>query len=300
MKPKNVMYLLVVVLASCSLWQVLNEEAPPPRFPHKAHVVEQEMPCADCHEPSENRAGMPKLSRCFECHELTPAGEKPDNANVQELLTRLQAAGTEEPWEIQRFGDEVIFSHEAHAAKNIACARCHKGVEENQGTEPIAIPTMEDCISCHESYTKEVISPISCSQCHKKIRENTPPESHRQNWKYGHGDEIAIADEVTRDRCALCHGKDGCSQCHQAEKPRDHTRFWSRTGHGQEADIDRDRCALCHKEDFCVRCHEETAPRSHTGGWGPSQNLHCVNCHLPFTASNCIVCHKSVPNGHPQ
>lgn len=298
MKHKKLLYPLgVIVLASCSIWQILQNREEEMGFPHEKHVVQEKMECVECHKTalSEDKPGMPTFAVCLDCHDMED--EKKSQAKSYPLLLKLQASKREEPWELFHLSDDIVFSHKKHVDSKLACNQCHKGIEEHRGlgplTLPLTLPTMEGCVSCHEAYKTST----RCQDCHKEIRQDKPPLSHKKDWKYLHGDEVFLSDEVTKDRCTLCHGKDGCNQCHQAEKPKSHNQFWRRTGHGLSASADRSRCALCHKEDGCIRCHEETKPRSHTGSWGQSSNLHCLSCHEPASGLNCSVCHKDTA-GH--
>lgn len=299
MKNHKLLYLTILAfLTSCSLWQIVNApESNIPQLPHKKHITgEKQMECSDCHEhdASTDLYSMPTMETCFTCHDLDEEKEK--NPPIYDMLVQLKSLNKEAPWELFRVKSDVIFSHKNHRDKKVDCKECHLGIEESIRIASDVIPAKEQCMNCHETRGGS----LACKTCHKTMRPDVVPPTHQGDWTSLHGDEMFMASKNLQRRCTLCHGRDGCDKCHQAEKPRSHNAFWRRDGHGLAAAVDQDRCALCHKQDVCVRCHHETKPRSHKASWGQPQNQHCLDCHLPFSGSSCALCHKTLPAGHPQ
>lgn len=281
--------LCVLVAAGCHLIELAAPTSP--TFSHATHVKEKKLDCADCHSDYEtsDQAGMPFMELCAPCHGAKDDAKPP----LQRAAAFLKDSKDGEPlWsQVTRLPDEVRFSHQVHHAKEVACAECHRGIEEStRVTDRLAIGKPE-CMDCH---ARRGIS-NDCAVCHETIRRDIAPASHRLNWLGVHGQHVR-SDRRTRSDCNLCHTEDQCSSCHQEMAPRTHTNFWRQRGHGVATSIDRDDCRTCHQVDFCDRCHQDTAPRSHTGSFASSLQTHCLGCHTPLSGEPCLVCHKGTPS----
>lgn len=296
MKYKSYLCLFFMVfLVSCSVLQMIQNYTNhrEPSFPHIKHLTgDNKMECTDCHEDSfsQDKAGMPSIQLCKDCHE----DNETSRPIAYSLLKKLEATGKEKPWSEIHLDSEIIFSHKKHIDKKIDCSTCHQNIMQSEFIDNSVLPKMEKCNSCHEVHNKEM---TGCQDCHKETRRDIKPVSHRQNWKVFHGSQMFLSDKSEQRQCTFCHGKEGCNDCHQSQKPASHTNFWSRTAHGLHASVDRDRCIVCHKADFCTRCHQETKPRTHTAGWGSSRNRHCLSCHEANSSISCYVCHQNT-NSH--
>ncbi len=256
-----------------------------PSFSHARHVVEKKLDCLDCHGDYETgeKAGMPVMEVCSPCH----AGK--DNAKPPLERADAYLVNGEPLWSAAtRVSEEIVFSHQLHHEKGVACGECHRDVEKSaKVTSRLAIGKPE-CMDCH---AKKGAS-NECSACHREIRKEKPPDDHRFNWQVLHGQTVRSGRE-DRSLCGLCHGEEQCSGCHQEQAPRSHTNFWRQQGHGISVRIDRESCRTCHQVDFCDRCHSETAPRSHRGSFAAPLHRHCLTCHTPLSGEQCAVCHKS-------
>jgi hypothetical protein len=274
----------------CALVQVWRGPARP-SFSHARHVKEKKLECQDCHADFEtsDKAGMPIPEICEPCHKGKDEGKPP--------LSRADAflKDGQPDWSyVTRLSDEVIFSHQVHQKKGVACNQCHRGIEDStQVTSRLALK-MSDCVSCH------ALQGVSsdCAVCHRTIRKEVAPESHLLSWQEVHGRTV-LADRGARDSCNLCHTESQCAACHLETPPRSHTNFWRQRGHGVAVRVDREECRTCHQVDFCDRCHRETAPRNHTGSFASALETHCLTCHTPLRNEACYVCHKGTP-GHLQ
>ncbi|MBI4600850.1 MAG: cytochrome c3 family protein [Planctomycetes bacterium] len=286
---------LIAVLpaAGCLLMTQLGLLPDPRAFSHKLHGTEQELACSDCHATAETaekaeKASMPKLRQCRLCHEGIDE-EKPPERRVAALY------GEAHQWSPPAvLGSEVIFSHKLHVAeKSIACADCHRGIEDSKAVSDRVRVFKDDCMGCHER------SGLSndCAVCHAEVRRDWQPPNHLRLWKELHGQAVRAETGRSAERCSLCHADSTCASCHQDEPPRSHTNHWRHRGHGIAASIDRARCLTCHRDDYCDRCHREVSPRNHTGAWGEPRNRHCLTCHLPLRDEACFACHRSTP-GH--
>lgn len=264
---------------------VAEARAPRP-FNHALHGTKAELECASCHRTATKaaEAGMPKIKQCVLCHEGIDEN-KPKERTLAVLFGDAPVWST-----VTKLPEEIIFSHQAHLAKEVKCAECHQGIESNEHVTEALRVGMDACLACHEKKGQAG----DCALCHKETRADKPPESHRMNWKKSHA---AVARLESRkpyeNRCALCHTEASCESCHRDQPPANHTDFWRMKGHSVAAGADRSTCATCHhRTDFCDRCHRETPPRTHTASWGGSRASHCLSCHEPRSSERtCVMCH---------
>jgi len=282
--------LALVLLASACLL-VRQWTAEERTFSHALHVEGEGMDCTMCHltADSEGPAGMPVLESCLLCHESIDE-DQPDAARHAAAL--FDEAGSVRRPLLASVPDEVLFSHGRHADAGVACADCHGSVGESDGIpEESAVPKAE-CMDCHaqSGLTNR------CEECHQSIRADLPPDSHGGLWTSTHGQVVRREDSRSVHQCGMCHSDSSCSTCHQEQRPRDHTNYWRRRGHGIAVALDRSRCATCHQSDACDRCHESVRPVSHRGSFGSPRNTHCVTCHFPVAGEGCVTCHKQTPS----
>ena len=279
--------LLGAAATGCALFNAFGAE-PPFGFSHRVHAKEG-LECSDCHstwETAEN-PGMPARGGCVLCHEEIDKKKPPDR--------RIDALFDGETYKAQRvstLSDEVIFSHQEHAKKPIACNACHVGIDENDYVDQSLAQDMSDCETCHrqENVANE------CSTCHQRLRIDVAPDSHFLQWTKLHGPTVRAHGTTTANNCAMCHDESTCRTCHESEAPDNHNNYFRRRGHGLHARMDRQNCAACHRTDSCDSCHQDTRPISHTGSFGGSQSNHCIGCHLPLQANECFTCHKGTPS----
>jgi len=134
----------------------------------------------------------------------------------------------------------VLFSHAKHIQNGMSCTDCHVGAQEQASA---TIPTIADCLNCHEA-------PLSESPEEAKIRSiaaakqellwsqitRVPPHvyfSHRRHVQLGkltcdlcHGvmEKATVPPSrpfrpMTMDSCLECHQRHGlrsdCNDCHR-------------------------------------------------------------------------------------
>jgi len=278
--------MMCLILAGCATLAGIKLAAPDTgiRFSHPQHEA---MDCADCHEISGPTAAMPGHDNCSTCHEIDMDNPSDEACGFCHTNKDLSITRT------KRLTDEIIFTHEEHVEKEIACATCHPDPDKSPLPKG---PLMPFCMDCHEKTSAS----NTCDTCHKEIRKDTIPTKRAgvriahdapQIWENTHGQEYRFDPAY----CGYCHDNDTfCQDCHQKTPPRDHTISWRRKPHGLQASWDRNRCTVCHDEDSCRKCHENTQPESHRGGWDRPRNKHCVNCHLPAQDTSCTVCHEEI------
>ena len=111
----------------------------PGAFDHQRHAV-LKMDCTGCHRTaiSGERAGLPALSECAECH------------RADEKLATPAAR-------LYRLPDFVVFQHSRHRA---ACATCHGDMSR---AEPVLAMKMRACVDCHQANH----AAVKCTVCHE-------------------------------------------------------------------------------------------------------------------------------------
>ncbi len=258
------------------------------KFSHALHG-EQGMGCTDCHAPEGRAATMPNHDNCGTCHEINM--DEPDEKACAMCHTD---PGFEIKPRVTFLREEVKFSHEAHAAKEVDCSVCHPNPDQK------VLPTSALKAFCMDCHGKTEPKLNECSVCHSEISKDTIPQFRGKTrilhdapaiWENVHGQE----SRVNPAYCALCHdSQDSCQDCHSKNAPKSHTVAFKRHTHGMKATFNRESCAACHEEDSCRQCHKDTAPRSHRGTWGGAVNSHCVQCHFPPEETNCTVCHEEI------
>ncbi|RMH02951.1 MAG: hypothetical protein D6702_07350 [Planctomycetota bacterium] len=288
------------LVVACSL--VVPDRRPPVPgragvFPHAPHL-EVGLECADCHPgiPDEDRAGMPDLEVCGQCHDT---GLDPDLPLSAQPAGFVLPGDQEATWSsVTATSVATAFSHARHLELGADCDFCHPGVAESEAVDPEWHMSMAECLDCHPGGDED---PAACAGCHPGLDSNTPPASHGSPaWLRAHGglggDRLSWSEDPARD-CSLCHRESSCDACHASTPPADHSEPWRQRGHGFAAAIDRDRCATCHKENSCVRCHRTATPVTHGGIWGGATSAHCGSCHLPLGSdTGCAVCHRGTPS----
>jgi hypothetical protein len=266
-----------------------------PSFPHRVHVVDNQLACTFCHSTAlaGERPGMPPPELCAPCHNQFD-GNKPDDRKVgaffdsQSRYRTVASSGLTE---------DVMFSHQKHVSgANLDCTTCHQDIASQTSVPLEPIASKPRCMQCHEDRGMA----NNCNECHRNIDRTWQPHNHVPGsaWLRAHGNLVhAIGDnhDVTSNlQCSLCHqDATGCNACHQQMPPRDHNSTFRLRTHGLRASIDRSRCATCHQQDSCEQCHQTTRPRSHRGGFGMPQERHCVGCHFPLAEEGCATCHRT-------
>ena len=172
-----------------------SSEPQPLNFNHVVHLEGETdtESCLNCHAFREDGTfvGIPKLSKCMECHEDAEShlGESDEEAA---FLNNYVAEEKEIPWfSYSRQPDCVYFSHIAHVQMGeVECATCHgdhaatetlREYKQNRiSGYPIAIwgenisgwktntwdrMKMDDCAECHSEKGHEENN--ACFVCHK-------------------------------------------------------------------------------------------------------------------------------------
>ncbi len=140
----------------------------PIAFNHLRHT-QAEIDCSHCHDLvyDEERAGLPTVSACMQCHDLETTKD-PATRAVIATLEQHERAGTQVPWVLlYELPQHVYFSHRRHTdSAEIECSTCHGDVGDRETPPPYPIERtldMDGCMDCHEEHDVEA----DCSRCHR-------------------------------------------------------------------------------------------------------------------------------------
>lgn len=258
-------------------------------FSHKLHIEDIEVDCEGCH-PSASEStmaddkNMPSHEECFICHDDDTASQKCGTCH----------ADPSDPQSLPTVTRDYFFNHSFHIEqKDMECTDCHKGLEEVELATEENLPSMEQCLECHNDIT----APKQCRGCHT-AEAVLIPDTHTSDWTITHKHTA----RYTKAQCSSCHEDNYCEDCHsgtrlletgssdkdyinpnspssEGEKNMTVTRIHDinyRYSHGIDASSKKSNCILCHQEtQFCVRCHQEDEkitylkPSWHSGAnWG--------------------------------
>ncbi|MFH0995277.1 MAG: cytochrome c3 family protein [Pseudomonadota bacterium] len=123
----------------------IGAEQPIP-FSHRVHAGVKDIQCEYCHPyvSYSRHPGLPPVEKCLHCHKYIIANHFWIKKEHRYFDTR-----TPTPWKKANYlAKHVLFNHQRHIQKEIACRECHGEV----GTfDRIRGKTfyMEFCIGCH-------------------------------------------------------------------------------------------------------------------------------------------------------
>jgi hypothetical protein len=288
---------------------------------HRVHAEVAKLECVACHvkATSSNAANDwlgPRPEQCTACH-----------------AQRFDGLGSTMP-----ANQRLRFSHAKHAARAIACSRCHIRVAQRAdalGSE--RLPLMSVCLQCHSANRAALAAEKSnCKLCHvsagsvikTRFREGMlTPRSfssmrHDTGWLWQHGEPAMIRGPV----CLTCHEESDCVNCHNGRlRPRQiHPSDWLRL-HGIESRQSGAACNSCHRsQSECLTCHLRAglspgapgAARLSPGRFHPPSSvwtdrprtarhhatqarLHMDECVSCHQERDCASCHASAGVGGP-
>jgi len=223
-----------------------------------------------------DRASQLREEACQVCHSFDR--EKPSES----CMTCHSGPKVRIAQQVKAAYGDVAFPHAKHAT--IPPKKCpalvEKKTEFRLGKQLLS---MEQCLKCHA----EQGASQECQSCHRVQRKDVKPSSHVAGFDRAHGD----LSEMGNARCAVCHERNFCQDCHLEKEPQNHTLVWKKRAHGRLAMIDRSSCKTCHRTDFCVDCHAEICPYTLRIGWySRPWTSQCRDCHVPGGHGGCIVC----------
>ena len=123
----------------------IGVEQPIP-FSHRVHSGVKEIQCRFCHPyvNYSNHPGLPPVEKCLYCHNYIIANHPWIKKEHNYFDTR-----TPTPWKKANYlAEHVLFNHQRHIRKEIACKECHGAVETMDRIKGKYF-YMEFCIKCH-------------------------------------------------------------------------------------------------------------------------------------------------------
>lgn len=132
----------------------------------------------------------------------------------------------------------IAFSHKAHAAKNIQCVVCHKGVEKKWVA---GLPDLNDCMVCHQSVATD-------REAVQKLIQLTNLGVKKVNWVRIYD----LPDFVFFSHKQHVKADVTCRECHGPVETREVL--------AQDMSINMISCMKCHAErgasNECFLCHD--------------------------------------------
>ena len=296
------------------------------RFTHEVHAREsgRQLPpdsvlaCSECHIPS----GAAWLTvrrtistQCLQCHGIRPAHTSaPDTACVNCHRPLAEAAALPES-RVAAF--EKPASHDQPA---FPTATGH-GKLADRGDRSCAVCHARDfCAQCHvnapELRAIQALAPDRRSLTLKG--ELRAPASHLQSGFQSRHGPAASRDPA---RCAFCHTRQSCVNCHRTspvfiaalpdsgagrapgavtvrKRPESHAPDFA-DRHGARAGATTAACSSCHARPECLECHRPATGdnRYHPAGfltrhpaWAFARQAECAGCHNQNAF--CVACHQ--------
>ena len=147
------LYLFYVVPA-----KDMGPEQPIP-FSHHRHAGVKLIQCEFCH-PYVGRSkhpGLPPVEKCLYCHKYIIANHPEITKEHVYFHTR-----TPTPWRKANYlAEHVVFNHQRHIKKQIACPECHGAVETMDRIKGVNFK-MGFCITCHKKKNANMDCWLAC------------------------------------------------------------------------------------------------------------------------------------------
>jgi hypothetical protein len=136
----------------------IGVEQPIP-FSHRIHAGVKDIQCEYCHPyVSYSRfPGLPPVEKCLHCHNFIIAKHFWILKEHRYFDTR-----TPTPWrKVNYLAMHVLFNHQRHIRKEIACEKCHGKIETFDRIKGKTF-YMEFCITCHRENNANVDCWLAC------------------------------------------------------------------------------------------------------------------------------------------
>jgi hypothetical protein len=136
----------------------IGPEQPIP-FSHRVHSGVKEIQCKFCHPyvARSNHPGIPPVEKCLYCHKYIIA--KHPQILKEHAYFNTQ---TPVPWrKVNYLPEHVLFNHQRHIKKEIACQECHGAVETMDRLKGKHFQ-MGFCIECHQEKKANLDCWLAC------------------------------------------------------------------------------------------------------------------------------------------
>lgn len=133
--------------------------AQPIAFSHRLHAGDKNIDCRFCHSYVDRsiHPGIPAVEKCLFCHNYIIANH-PEIQKEHDYFNNNMPT----PWKKVFFvAEHVVFNHERHIKKDIACETCHGDVK---ATDRLKIHQfqMGFCVECHRENNANTDCWLSC------------------------------------------------------------------------------------------------------------------------------------------
>jgi hypothetical protein len=136
----------------------IGPEQPIP-FSHRLHAGIKEIQCQFCH-PYVGRStnpGIPPVEKCLYCHNYIIA-KHPQILKEHRYFNTT----TSTPWvKVNYLPEHVLFNHQRHIKKEIACQKCHGAVEKMDRLAGEKFK-MGFCVECHQEKKANLDCWLAC------------------------------------------------------------------------------------------------------------------------------------------
>lgn len=136
----------------------IGPEQPIP-FSHRLHSGIKEIQCRFCH-PYVARSihpGIPPVEKCLYCHNYII----PKHPQILKEHRYFHTA-TPTPWiKVNYLAEHVVFNHQRHIKKEIACRQCHGDVETMDRLKGKKFE-MGFCVECHREKKANLDCWLAC------------------------------------------------------------------------------------------------------------------------------------------
>jgi len=128
-------------------------------FSHRLHVGHKAIQCQFCH-PYVGRStfpGLPPVEKCLYCHKYVIANHPQIRKEHAYFNTN-----TPTPWrKVFYLPEHVLFNHQRHIRKEIACQSCHGAVETMDRLKGKRFK-MGFCLDCHRKKNVNIGCWLAC------------------------------------------------------------------------------------------------------------------------------------------
>lgn len=131
----------------------------PISFSHRLHAGDKNIDCRFCHSYVDRsiHPGLPSVEKCLFCHNHIISKHPEILKEHNYFNTR-----TPVPWKKVFFVPEhVLFNHERHIKKDVACIACHGDVKSTDRLKKREFE-MGFCIECHRAKNANLDCWLSC------------------------------------------------------------------------------------------------------------------------------------------
>lgn len=133
--------------------------AQPIPFSHRVHAGVKNIQCEYCHPYAAEslEPGLPPVEKCLHCHKYIIASHPEILKEHHYYDTR-----TPTPWKKANYlAEHVVFNHQRHIRKELACRECHGQVETMDRIRGKYF-YMQFCIECHREKKANLDCWLAC------------------------------------------------------------------------------------------------------------------------------------------